>query len=82
LEVETTFEGLRIWREPGRPESPKRAKVLPWINHLGSKRDTAFEVGGSRWSTGVRLRGLIGECRSGEVELGNDSIDHLGGRKL
>jgi hypothetical protein len=69
LEVEKTFEGLSFWREPGRPRSLRRAMVLPWINRLGSKRDTASLVGGSRWSTGVRLRGLIKKCRSGEIGL-------------
>lgn len=67
--MERTFEGLWIWREPGRPVSPRRAMALPWINHLGSERGAAFSVGGSRWSTGMRLRGLIGKCRSGEIGL-------------
>jgi len=44
--------------------------ALPWINHLGSERGTAFSVGGSRWSTGMRLRCLIEKCRSGEIGWG------------
>lgn len=64
------MRGLRGGESLGGPEGPREQQALSWINRLGSKRGTAFSVGGSRWSTGVRLRGLIEKCRSGEIELG------------
>jgi len=53
------MEKLMIWvgekREPKRPESPREQLAPSRTNPSGSgKRGTAFPVGVSRWSVGIR----------------------------
>jgi hypothetical protein len=69
---EEAFWGGSSEGKPGRWWSPREHMPPTLVNNQGSEiRGTAFQMGWSRWSTGIRLTSsLIRKCKSGE-EKGN-----------
>jgi hypothetical protein len=67
--------------KPERSESSREQTVPIQANTLEAKRDTAYEVRLSRWSTGARLKHFAKKCRSGKKSP-QELVDHLIREKL
>lgn len=59
----------RTMREPGELENSREHVVPAQIKNLGAERGTAFRVGVSRWSAGVRPMWFYGKAQERKVRL-------------